>query len=203
MASAILSAPSAASGADALRVVGHWLPERESVIAFDAAALAGLIAQPRLPLHVVREGPLGTIGVATGGRADHGGPHGAGALPLLATLPALYPEWLGDRSFGETHGVRFPYVSGEMANGIASVAMVAAMAEADMLGFFGAAGLPLAQVEQAIDELARRIGPGHAWGVNLIHSPQEPAQEEQLAELLIRKRVPCVSASAFMRLTPA
>ena len=203
MGSAILSAPAAASGAGELRVLGHWLPERESVVAFDAAALTGLIAQPRLSVHVVRESPLGTIGIASGGRADHGGPHGTGALPLLATLPALYPEWLGDRSFGETHGVRFPYVSGEMANGIASAAMVAAMAEADMLGFFGAAGLPLAQVEQAIDELSRRIAPRRAWGVNLIHSPQEPAQEEQLAELLIRTHVPCVSASAFMRLTPA
>ena len=61
----------------------------------------------------------------------------------------------------------------------------------------------LTQVEQAVAELARRIGPGHAWGVNLIHSPQEPAQEEHLAELLIRAQVPCVSASAFMALTPA
>jgi trans-AT polyketide synthase, acyltransferase and oxidoreductase domains len=173
------------------------------MVGFDEAALAGLVAQPRLSVHVVREGPQGRVGIATGGRADHGGPHGAEALPLLGTLPALYPEWLGDRSFGETYGVRFPYVCGEMANGIASVSMVAAMAEADMLGFFGAAGLPLAQTEQAVAELSRRIGPRRAWGVNLIHSPQEPAQEERLVELLIGARVPCVSASAFMALTPA
>jgi trans-AT polyketide synthase, acyltransferase and oxidoreductase domains len=204
MGSAILSAPAdEQTGAGDLRAIGHWVPERESVVGFDDSAMAGLAAQPRLTVHLVREGPQGRIGIATGGRADHGGPHGAGALPLLATLPALYPEWLGDRSFGETYGVRFPYVCGEMANGIASVAMVAAMAEADMLGFFGAAGLPLAQIEQAVAELSRRIRPHHAWGVNLIHSPQEPAQEEHLAELLIRAQVPCVSASAFMALTPA
>ena len=189
----------AETGAAGLRVVGRWTPERDSVLGFDASALTELLAQPRLSVHVVRENPQGRVGLATGGRAEHG----AGALPLLGTLPALYPEWLGDRSFGEAHGVRFPYVCGEMANGIAAVPMVVAMAEADMLGFFGAAGLALARVEQAVAELSRRIGPGRAWGVNLIHSPQEPAQEERLAELLIQARVPCVSASAFMRLTPA
>ncbi len=191
------------SGAAGLRVIGRWLAGPDGVACFDASALADVVAQPRLSVHVAREGPQGRIGIATGGRTEHGAALVAGALPLLATLPALYPEWLGDRSFGETYGVRFPYVCGEMANGIASVAMVVAMAEADMLGFFGAAGLPLAQVEQAIAELSRRIGRNHAWGVNLIHSPQEPAQEEHLADLLIRAQVPCVSASAFMALTPA
>ena len=35
-------------------------------------------------------------------------------------LPPVYPEWLGDRTFQESHGVRFPYVMGSMANGIAA-----------------------------------------------------------------------------------
>ncbi len=39
---------------------------------------------------------------------------------VLAVLPPIYPEWLGDRSFTATHGVRFPYVVGEMARGIAT-----------------------------------------------------------------------------------
>jgi PfaD family protein len=124
----------------------------------------------------------------------------------LGTLAPLYPEWLGDRSFNETHRVRFAYIAGEMANGIATVAMVQAMARAEMLGFFGAAGLSYERVEAAVNELVATLHTGTdstAWGVNLIHSPNESALEERVADLLIRKEVPLVSASAFMGLTPA
>ncbi|MET8129190.1 PfaD family polyunsaturated fatty acid/polyketide biosynthesis protein [Streptomyces sp. NPDC005065] len=127
----------------------------------------------------------------------------ASGYDVLGTLPPLYPEWLGDRSFGEVHGVRFPYVAGEMANGIATSRLVIAMARAEMLAFFGAAGLGLSRVEQAVDELSAALVDRLNWGVNLIHSPAEPALETKVADLLIRSGVPKVSASAFMRLTPA
>ena len=39
-------------------------------------------------------------------------------LPLVGILPALYPEWLGDRGFTQTHGCRFSDVVGEMTYGI-------------------------------------------------------------------------------------
>jgi trans-AT polyketide synthase, acyltransferase and oxidoreductase domains len=120
---------------------------------------------------------------------------------LLGSLPPMYPEWLGDRSFISTHGVRFPYVAGEMANGIATTDLVVAMARAEMLGFFGAAGLPLPRIERAVAELA---GSGvRTWGVNLIHTPAEAGHEDRVADLLVRAGVPNVSASAFMALTPA
>ena len=50
------------------------------------------------------------------------------ALPLLGTVPPLHPEELGDGSFRSLHGVRYAYVVGAMANGIASVDLVVAMA---------------------------------------------------------------------------
>lgn len=121
----------------------------------------------------------------------------------MATLPALYPEWLGDQSFCEVHGVRFPLVAGEMANGIATTRMVIAMAEAGMLGFFGAARLSFARVEREVDELSLRLGDRAAWGVNLIHSPSEPSLEDGVADMLVRRGVRLISASAFMALTPA
>jgi PfaD family protein len=131
---------------------------------------------------------------------------GQGSLPWLATLPALYPEWLGDRSFQEVHGVRFPYVAGAMANGIATARLVIAMAEAQMLGFFGSAGLPIEKVEKALDEITAALGTGDdapSWGSNLIHSPNEPRLEEAVVDLYLRRGVRRVSASAFMGLTPA
>ena len=121
----------------------------------------------------------------------------------LGALPALYPEWLGDRSFLEVHGLRFPYVAGAMARGIASEAMVIEMARAGMLGFFGAGGLGLQRVESALVSLEQELKDDLPWGCNLIHSPQDPELENQLVALLLRRRVRRVSASAFMALTPA
>lgn len=183
-----------------LTPVGHWRPGAQPAI-FEPAALGPLMEQIREPVHVIRDPARARIGLATGGTATTAA--AAGDLPLLATLPAIYPEWLGDRSFCDAHGVRFPYVAGEMANGITTTRMCIAMAEAGMVGFFGAGGLGYPRVEAAVDELLTTLGKRLPWGVNLIHSPNEAALEDRVADLLIRKGVPIISASAFMGLTPA
>jgi PfaD family protein len=76
--------------------------------------------------------------------------------------------------------------------------MAVELGKSGMLGFFGAAGLPLATVESAIDLLQTSEVP---FGINLIHSPQEPDLEEALAELYLRKGVTLIEASAFLALT--
>lgn len=119
-----------------------------------------------------------------------------------ATAPALRPEDLGDASFLREHGVRYAYATGAMANGIASVELVEAGARAGLLSFFGSAGLPPERVEAAIERLQASLGPT-PFGVNLIHSPNEPALEAALCDLLLRRGVHLVEASAFMGLTPS
>ncbi len=119
-----------------------------------------------------------------------------------AWAPAILPSQLGSPVFRADHGVRFAMVSGSMANGIASVEIVSAMARAGMMGYFGAAGCSMERVEQAIDRLGREI-PEHPWGVNLIHSPNETAREEEMVELLLKRKVRRIEASAFLELTPA
>ncbi|UXI65951.1 PfaD family polyunsaturated fatty acid/polyketide biosynthesis protein [Tahibacter amnicola] len=177
----------------------HW---RGAAPAFAPADLAGACAQVRHTAVVVRDDRDGRLGVGIDGTLVAAGD--SNCWPVLGLLPPLYPEWLGDRTFSETHGTRFPYVAGAMANGIATTRLVTEMARAGCLGFFGAAGLSLARVEAAVDELARELDPrGMPWGVNLIHSPGEPAVEDAVADLLIRRGVRCVEASAFMGLTPA
>jgi len=89
-----------------------------------------------------------------------------------------------------------------MANGIATTQMVIELASAGCLGFFGAAGLSPGRVEGEIAKLAGALSSG-AWGVNLIHSPSEPAIEDAVCSILLRHGVRCVEASAFMALTPA
>lgn len=115
-------------------------------------------------------------------------------------LPALTPKDLGDRGFCRAHGVDYPYVMGAMANGIASVELVQAAAATRSLGVFGAAGLPLEKVENAIDRLQSSLGDA-PFGSNLIHSPNEPDLEEGVVDLYLRKGVRLVSASAYLGLT--
>ncbi|HTU74467.1 MAG TPA: PfaD family polyunsaturated fatty acid/polyketide biosynthesis protein [Trebonia sp.] len=170
----------------------------DQLAAFEADQITACLRQVREPVHIVGTADGGRRGLALDGEVA--GLEAAGC-PRLGTLPALYPEWLGDREFCEVHGVRFPYVAGEMARGIATTRMVIAVARAEMLGIFGAAGLDPAAIERAIGELHAALGPGRPWGVNLIHSPAEPALEERTAELLVRTGVPIISASAYMDIT--
>jgi trans-AT polyketide synthase, acyltransferase and oxidoreductase domains len=180
--------------------------EGSSAAAFDPAALLAIVPEVREAVHVLRERSTGRLGLAVASSGDLiTAASAAGDHDIVATLPALYPEWLGERSFNEVHGVRFPYVAGEMANGIATVEMVVAMARAGMLGFFGAAGLGEPRVRAAVGQLKEILGddPSVPWGVNLIHSPNEPALEDAVAGFLIEQNVSRISASAFMGLTPA
>jgi PfaD family protein len=165
--------------------------------AFDPAGLMAAASQPRETAFVVRRAD-GALGIALGGEPT------PGAGQVVAMLAPMYPEWLGDRAFTERHGLRFPYIVGEMARGIAGTVMVIAAGQAGLLGFFGAAGLPLEQVAQAIGTIERALAQLTApWGVNIIHRPADPEQEHALVDLLLARRVVRASASAFLQVTDA
>lgn len=165
------------------------------VPAFDGAALVEAISRIRDAVMIVRAPDGRRLGLCRPGAAN---------ADIVASLPPLYPEWLGERAFLEAHAVRFPYVVGEMARGIATADMVIAAGEAGLLGFFGAAGLSLREIENNLARIAAAAASkGWSWGANLIHSPAEPAHESATADLFIRLGVRRVSASAFMALSPA
>src|SRR3990167_1754281 len=125
----------------------------------------------------------------------------AHSLTIVGMLPPLLPENLGDKIFLKTHGIRFPYIVGEMANGIATTEMVIAAAKAGMLGFFGAAGLMPHVVEKNIRHIQQELQ-NISFGANLIYSPNEPQLEEAVANLYLQLNVNRVSASAYMKLSP-
>ena len=177
-----------------------WTADSAETARFSPPALTEAARRCREACVVV-EGEDGAVGVGFGGQLSIG----SSGARVIGTLPALWPEHLGDRSFTEVHGCRFPYVVGEMANGIATAEMVIAAHKAGFLGFFGSAGLPAARVEQNIDviEAALAASPNPtSWGVNLIHSPHEPDLEMDIVALYLRRGVTRVSASAYMDLTP-
>jgi trans-AT polyketide synthase, acyltransferase and oxidoreductase domains len=155
------------------------------------------LSQPLFVLKWAEEWAMGQGGEAALGTTAIS----AGSLPLLAYVPALPLEQLGDPSFCAAHHVRFPYMTGAMANGIASVDLVVAAARAGLLASFGAAGLRLSQIEAAIDRLETELGREHPYCFNLIHSPNEPSHEAAVVELYLRRGVRLVEAAAFLDLT--
>lgn len=189
-----------------MQAIGTW-SGRGATPSFSQTDILGVAQRFREPVHVVADPKTGAVGVAAGGTIGRSGAEEPDSWPLLASLPPTYPEWLGDRSFAEVHGVRFPYVAGAMANGIASTRLVIAMAGGGCLGFFGSAGLSPGRVESSIAELTEALGSadhgGKPWGANLIHSPNEPELENAVVDLYLQAGVRRVSAAAYMALTPA
>ena len=180
--------------------MNHETQSSASSVLFSSAELSLAKERIREPVTVVLDPSTHRVGLAFG---DADWSQLQSQYSYLGALPAVYPEWLGDRGFCEVHRLRFPYIAGEMANGIATTKLVIAMARAGMLGFFGAAGLSFERVEASVNELVQALGDDVSWGLNLIHSPSEAALENAVADLLIRRNVLRISASAFMSLTPA
>jgi len=178
---------------------GFWVSPDPTPPASAPAAFRAAIADLRTAVAVVQS--EGGFALAPGGTISTG-PRPPASLPVVAYLPPLGPEQLGDPTFLADHGLKYPYMTGAMANGIGSVEIVEAMSRAGMLGSFGAAGLSLERIGQAIDRLQADLGSA-PFCVNLIHSPSEPAHEMATAELFLKKRVRLVEASAYLDLTPA
>lgn len=181
--------------------IGSWEAGTENPF-FSMDEIVRAVERERETAHIVRESPDGRLGIGFGGQVSTN--VSEARYPLMGTLPPLYPEWLGDRAFCEVHNLRFPYVTGAMANGIASTAIVIEMARAGMIGFFGSAGFSLNEVKKALDELENALGKDNlSYGSNLMHTPNDPALEEALVDLYISRGVKRADAAAFMRLTPA
>ncbi|MEC3918595.1 PfaD family polyunsaturated fatty acid/polyketide biosynthesis protein [Nocardia sp. CDC160] len=162
-----------------------------SPLAIDSADIAEVLLDLHRPCWIVRsEG-------AVGATSD---PVLAAQGQVLAAVPPLPVEQLGDSAFRAAHGVRAAYAAGAMANGIASPALVIALSEAGYLASYGAAGVTPAVVDAALGEISRRLA-GKPFACNLIHSPSEPALERAIVDACLRHEVRCVEASAFMDLT--
>ena len=147
---------------------------------------------------VVRRGPSGLRILpdrpSENGASDDG--------EIVAWAPPLAPSRLGNPEFGRTHGVRYAYVVGEMANGIASEALVAAAARARLLAFFGAGGLEPGRVAEAVHTLKQTVGPDAPLGFSLLHDVHDLLGSQKVVDLYLEQGIRCVNASAFITLTP-
>ncbi len=158
---------------------GHHLKStslltRNPDIAFDEAGIKSKLLSLNQPCYVVSV--KGNIGITNKFDADE-------QIELLTVLPPLTLQQLGDRSFLEFHKVKYAYVAGAMAGGIASEELVIAFGKAGILSSFGAGGLSRERVESAIEQIQQALPQG-PYAFNLLHSPSETCNGKRLGGLV-------------------
>lgn len=116
------------------------------------------------------------------------------------TIDPVTSSDLGSKEFMSFYGVKYPLYTGAMAKGIASADLVCAAGKRGILASFGAGGLPLAVTEKALDQIQEAL-PNGPYAVNLIHSPFDDFLERDNVEMLLRRKVHIVEASAFTQIT--
>ncbi len=166
--------------------------------AYDPAAWRAMLLDLERACYVFRRGDRIAMTTAPAGYEG-----GSNHLPaeLLAVVPPMREQQLGDPAFRARYGIQYAYAAGAMANGIASVELVTALGGAGILSSFGAAGLVPERIEDAIFRIRQAL-PRGPYAFNLIHSPSEEALERRAVELYLRHGIKTVEASAFLDLTP-
>ena len=164
-------------------------------LVLDPEQQRAVLLQLERPCYVIRT--QGQIGLCT----DEAFHSPDGDAELLAQVPAVQPNQLGDPGFLAAHQVGLPYMTGAMANGIACEELVIAMGHAGLLGSFGAAGLVPSRIEEAIQRIQQALPQG-PYAFNLIHSPNEDALERSGCDLFLQYGIRTVEASAYLDLTP-
>ncbi|WP_404870413.1 ACP S-malonyltransferase [Kitasatospora griseola] len=138
---------------------------------------------------------------------------GAAATAPAATAPAatapaqtgaaLRAEDLGCPEFRREYGLRLAYLAGAMFRGIASSDLVIRLGQRGLMGFFGAGGLGLDRVEKELLRIQEALGVDGSYGMNLLHSVDDPSYENSVVALYLRHGVRTVEAAGFTQLTPA
>ena len=182
--------------------LGSWSGDLSTILIEDEA-IHNAICNLNKPVYVLLDQDQ-KYSVADQGRAIIGQETAKGrtkeSFPLAGFSPASSPKQLGDTSFCKDHGLRFPYMCGAMANGIASIELVEATANSGSLGSFGAAGLTLGEIENAARHLTESLD-SKPFCFNLIFSPNEKGHEDAVVSLYLKYGIRLVEASAYMKLT--
>jgi trans-AT polyketide synthase/acyltransferase/oxidoreductase domain-containing protein len=176
--------------------IGTWEGPLES-ISFESDEILQILRGLEKPCFVVRNG--GKIGITQGGQLCKNMPT---AVDLIAASSSVCPTRFGAASFLRDHKVKYTYMTGAMAKGIASEELVIALGKNDLLGVFGAGGLSLDRIEKAIHTIQQAL-PDKPYAFNLIHAPKEPETEWGTADLYLKYGVRTVEASSFMNITPS
>lgn len=165
---------------------------------FDEAGIKSKILNLDKPCYIIKY--EGKIGVTNEGYCINANNSIVEDIELLIAVPPLKIQQLGDPNFLNFHNVKYAYVAGAMAHGIASEELVIALGKESILSSFGAGGLAPTRVETAINRIQQALPQG-PYAFNLLHSPSEPAIERKIVDLYLQYQVRTIEASAFLDLT--
>ncbi len=112
------------------------------------------------------------------------------------------PARLGSSEFKVEYGIKYSYTCGAMYKGIASETMVAALAKAGLIGYFGTGGLTLEKIEAAIEAIRSQVKRGQSVGMNLLYDVRKPDLEGRTVDLFLSRGIRFVEAAAYMDVTP-
>ncbi|WP_413173816.1 PfaD family polyunsaturated fatty acid/polyketide biosynthesis protein [Anabaena azotica] len=177
--------------------IQHWHGDLNSV-AFDTDTIKSKLRHLEKHCYIVRK--ENQIGITNEGNISYTSNGKTDQLELLLSVPPISLQQLGDNNFLTFYGVKYPYITGAMAQGIASEEMVTALGKASILSSFGAGGLSPSRVETAINKIQQALQQ-KPYAFNLLHSPSEPAIERCSIDLYLKYQVRIIEASAFLDLT--
>jgi PfaD family protein len=179
-------------------IIGSWKGDQESLSPESDQVLSRL---KDLGNDVYLIDHQGMIIPTNSGLMTRGEGHEDG-YPVVGVLPAVDPTYFGDPGFLSTYGLKYPYMAGAMANAISGIDLVLALGREGFLASYGAGGVPIPKIEEAIHTIQEEL-PDGPYAFNLIHNPHEPTLEQKTAELFLKNQIRHLEASAFLRLTPA
>jgi trans-AT polyketide synthase, acyltransferase and oxidoreductase domains len=178
-----------------------WQGSLDSV-SFDVEGIKAKLLNLDKPCYIIRIKEQ--IGITNEGDLSHfyhrENHEKTGQTEMLIAVPPLPISQLGDPTFLDFYGVKYAYMTGAMAGGIASEELVIALGKEKILSSFGAGGLAPSRVETAINRIQQALPEG-PYVFNLLHSPSEPAIERGAVDLYLKYGVRTVEASAFLDLT--
>ncbi|MBO8191103.1 ACP S-malonyltransferase [Streptomyces oryzae] len=183
-AGAVAAPESTGAARDFEPVIAAPVPEPAS-----PARDSGPVATASAP-HSASDGPAAVPGGAGGwsAPADEGG----------AELPDI-----GAASFRERYGLRHACLAGSMYGGVSGLELLSRLAKAGGMGFYGAGGLTLAEVETGLGKVVAELGRDNPFGAALPYCQSDPESELALADLYLRLGVRAVEASGHLEITPA
>ncbi|MFM7373382.1 MAG: 2-nitropropane dioxygenase, partial [Sphaerospermopsis kisseleviana] len=91
-------------------------------VSFDAEQIKLKLRNLEKPCYIVRN--EGIIGITNEGNLSHVNNGKTAQMEMLMAVPPLAIQQLGDTSFLDFYGVKYAYMTGAMAQGIASEEMV-------------------------------------------------------------------------------
>ncbi len=112
-------------------------------------------------------------------------------------------ETLGSESFKKCYNVRYAYIAGAMAKGIASREMVVKMANSAMMSYYGTGGVSIDLIEKDIVYIQNNIAKGSSFGMNLLCKLNNVESELELIDLFLKYRIDKIEAAAYIQLNQA